>query len=274
MVANGVFINAIDNNSTILTIPSIKIGPVTATNLTPFTNLNVTTGVRYNLILNIVPADAFITHLGRPAARINGMIWARHNLATNSTVDPHLLPLTLNRTGDYHQWGTRNRSGDGIATTANPFLASNNPAINAWNSGTQDAPIKTLLDPCPTGYRVPTSPEFTALLSSTNGTNVGNFSSANQYGSGRVLTSKTNPTVKLTFPAQGKLEVSGSSRPMTNIGIRERGTHGYYHTSRAYGNDGLIWYTYNSSATSGSAFVGSTDIANKIRSYPIRCIAE
>ena len=42
------------------------------------------------------------------------------------------------------------------------WLSSQNDKL--WNSGTEDAPVKTEYDPCPEGWRVPTSEELSSLI--------------------------------------------------------------------------------------------------------------
>lgn len=47
-------------------------------------NLKVTPGVKYNLNINIVPVDTYLTYMGVPAARINGQIWMRYNMGVTN----------------------------------------------------------------------------------------------------------------------------------------------------------------------------------------------
>lgn len=265
-------INAPDNDVTVFTIRTITIGSITATDLIPFTNLNITRGVRYNLILNIVPTDAYITHQDRPAARINGVIWARHNVGVDISVDADAAPMTANRHGDFFQWGRLARSGASNATLANPFFASNAPANNTWNSGSEAVPIKTAADPCPTGYRIPTRAEFANLINAVTPSNTGPFVGGNsRFDSAKILTSRRNAQVRLTLPAQGRLTVSGGNNPpYANVGTEDRGATGYYHSSFSTNNPRTSVLTFTSTNLTQSN--GGNNPSWKVLSHTIRCV--
>ncbi len=266
---SGNFINAINNNVTAFTLNSITIGSITATNLTPFTNLNVSAGVRYNLILNIVPTDGYLTQQGIPAARINGRIWARHNLGVNTTVDANAANLTVAQHGNYYQFGRAAIVAGPNSTAANANWSSASPPSNSWNAGTEAVPIKTATDPCPTGFRVPTNTEHQHLINATVATNRGPFTAGNtNYNSGKVLTSRRNSNVTLVLPAQGFLDVF-SSNPPTPGPVTNRGSNGAYTSSTASGTNG--WrLVFASTTISSGEWTG--DQYSFQYGRPIRCI--
>ncbi|UZJ65738.1 fibrobacter succinogenes major paralogous domain-containing protein [Sphingobacterium sp. KU25419] len=168
-------INAAANINSSYIINSITVGPLTATNITPLSNLAITPGAKYNMKINIVPTDAFITHQGLPAVRINGQIWMRHNLGVNTALDPDQTPITSALHGNYYQFGRITSVSSGTATTVSNYNNNNNPGNAAWNTnnGTALPPVKTANDPCPTGYRVPTQPEMQQLIDDVTASTAG-----------------------------------------------------------------------------------------------------
>jgi uncharacterized protein (TIGR02145 family) len=122
-----------------------------------------------------------------------GLTWLDRNLGATqvATSSNHAASY-----GDLYQWGraadgyekrnTLNYNGSTIrpnsitqtgawdgrfitvpdATNRNDWVTTQTD--NAWNTGTQQAPIKTITDPCPTGYRLPTEAEFNAERLSWN----------------------------------------------------------------------------------------------------------
>ena len=75
------------------------------------------------------------------------------------------------------------------------------PDDKLWNSGTEDNPVKTQYDPCPTGWRVPTYTELNNLYKSKNS------SSAEKYNGqiGYWFSGASSYTDKVFLPAAGYL---------------------------------------------------------------------
>lgn len=266
-------INANANNTTSYTIDNITIGPLTQSNITPFTNLNITPGVKYNMKLTIVPNDEYLTHAGLPAVRINGAIWMRHNVGVDTNLDPDQNPLTSAIHGNYYQWGRSAIVAGPTANSTNGNWIRNSTAYAAWNGGTEAIPIKTASDPCPTGYKIPTLTQVQKLLNDVVASNQGNFTgSVTNYSSAKILTSKRKSNVKLTLPAQGYSNVSGSefnNLASVNIG-NTRGQLGTYYLSSYSGSTVYrLDFTNNSINTGGGSGYGS-----RSQSRNIRCIAE
>lgn len=265
------FINSVSNSVTTFTLTSITIGSVTATSLVPFSNLTVTPGVRYNLILNIVPNDQYLTHQGQMAARIGGQVWMRLNAGASST-EPDNLPITLNRHGNYYQFGRSPSVAENNSTSTNSSWSGNiNTANNSWNAGTQTVPIRTVNDPCPIGYRVPSIQEYNTLLSNTIKSNTGNWTtSPTNYSSAGVFTSTRNSNVMLIFPTQGVYGyVSNNNIYTSNNSILNRGLAGYYATN--YAESGAITrfvVAQNNANTSLYTASGA-----KVTTLTVKCIA-
>ncbi|MFD2744308.1 MULTISPECIES: hypothetical protein [Sphingobacterium] len=264
-------VSANANTATDLRIASLTVGQLTLNDLLAFENLPVTPGVKYNLLIRLVPTDELLIHEGRPAARINGVIWARHNLGADPTLDPDAAPMDITRHGDYYQYGRVVRSGAPNANIANPFFASNDQPHNAWNSGTEDFPVKTAADPCPSGYRVPARREQASLIQGTIHSNMGPFVGGNsRFDSAKILVSKRDISVRLTLPSQGFLDATGNGAPYNNAGIVNRGFTGHYHNSNALAGRRASWMVLNNSniytIDAGNSHPG------EIRGRNIRCV--
>ncbi|AJW65284.1 Fibrobacter succinogenes major domain (Fib_succ_major) [Elizabethkingia miricola] len=266
ITATPVLINAADTTNGVFSIGSITMtttvgnsgGQVTQQNIS-FNNLKITRGVKYNLNLTFTPNDRYMTFKGYSAARINGMIWMRHNLGATLSADPDIPSQFIN--GNYYQWG-RNQIAATSITPAAAIPGWDNttlPANNAWNSNIEEIPAKTGNDPCPTGWRVPTGKEYSALLANTTKVDIGNLQeNETNFSRASVLTSKFNTGVKLTFLAAGY-------RSDTDGRLFQRGQNSLYWNNVPDGNN-----------ASWVALVNDNNFyrINRSRATPIRCIAE
>ena len=123
-----------------------------------------------------------------------------------------------------------------------------------WNSGTEDNPVKTQYDPCPAGWRVPTSAELSNLSSnyssmSTNDDQRGRWFS----GSSTYSTSVS----RVFFPAAGARHYDGGF-------ANHRGYTGYYWSSRPYNGGANCLFFY-----SGSVYMDSSRRASGLS---VRCV--
>ena len=133
------------------------------------------------------------------------------------------------------------------------WLSSQNDQL--WNFGTKENPVKTEYDPCPSGWRVPTDAELSALYqnrsswTSEDGQSGYWFSGANPY-------SEIVPQVFL--PATGLRFYDGNT---TN-----RGSSGYYWSSIPY--DCSAYFHYFD--------MGHTEMSNDIRAdgHSVRCVQD
>ena len=147
------------------------------------------------------------------------------------------------------------------------------PALNTlWNSGTVSAPVKTMNDPCPAGWRVPTDTELQAIIGTTSVTITQNWQVRGQNevrwipatagGTSGILirpagVGATDAT--LFLPAAGW-------RNRDNGALNLVGTFGYYWGSNVSGTTArLLWFVS-----------GSVDVGNGVRAngFSVRCVAE
>ena len=238
--------NANNTNDGTFNIASLTIGPLTGTNVA-FNNLTIQPGARYNMTIKLIPQDSFFDDTTSlpgttfKVARINGKVWMRYNLGVDPLTNPNpdlTAPSNTGLFGNYYQWGVITPAALGNAGPG-PIIPWNNsiaPAANAWNSGTETAPIKVITnDPCPANFRVPTTTEFQDLVSSTVQTNTNDTSwdngSTTNYASVKVFTSKRDKNVILSFPAAGyRINTDGTLNTAAGI---SRGNIGIYWTSSA-----------------------------------------
>ena len=259
----------INANSTAgtLTINTITVGPLSASNLVPFTDLVFEPGVKYDVKFNLVPKDIFLVHAGFSAARINGQIWMRHHLG--ATGDPDVLGQSI--AGNYFQFGRKAVVASGTATATNSNWNGYMAAANAWNSGTEAAPVKTANDPCPAGYRIPTEIEVRALIANSLSTQSGPWSTS-RYASAVIMTSKRNKAVKLTIPAQGYFSFLGLANPPYTPGaLTSAGSMAIFYSSNGSGG---VNYFRSTSTNKPAHFVEPTNNNTKEYSFNIRCIAQ
>ncbi|MDR2275976.1 MAG: hypothetical protein LBF27_34030 [Sphingobacterium sp.] len=253
-----------------LNITKMTIGTLTRTDLAPFTGLSISPGVQYHLNITLTPNDVNLIHNGQKAVKIDGNIWMRHNLGADTNSDPDQAPSPVDRIGNYYQFGRPTvvatyNTGTGTIPGWNTSKAPN----GSWNSGTETAPVKTSNDPCPSGYRIPTRAEVQNLIDHTNASNIGtwtNNSSANTTGAAKVLTSKINPQVKLTFPIAGY-------RAADDGQLYWRGGSAAYWTSSVTDTENTRLAIAQNSVTVATGNGNQPANVSKTSGYPIRCIA-
>jgi len=174
-------------------------------------------------------ATVTITAFIIPEATIGGpsgttLTFMAHNLGADNSLNPLTPAQGLH--GNYYQWGKIAVAATSSSTNGAIAGWSTTPAVNqAWNSASEATPAKTANDPCPAGYRVPTSTEMSSLLNVNGNTTstVGSFTfSPTNFTSGMNISYGGTP--KLFFPAAGnRYSMDGS--------LVSRGSHGHYYTS-------------------------------------------
>ncbi|MGG1923632.1 FISUMP domain-containing protein [Chryseobacterium sp. NRRL B-14798] len=185
----------------------------------------------------------------------NPKAWYRYNLgATDESLDPDIPVKEIH--GNYYQWGRKAvvataSSTSGAISGWNPAYAGN----NAWSDSS-----KTVNDPCPTGFRVPTRTQFQNLINNTTASNIGTWSTttdATNFGAAKKFTGNGKT---LTFPAAGFRSHTGG-----NLG--SRGSTGRYWSSTQNTSD---------SAYSLNFYSSSVSVASSVRAggYSVRCITE
>jgi len=133
-----------------------------------------------------------------------------------------------------------------------------------WNVGTDSAPVRnSSFDPCPSGWRVPTSDELSALVANKSGWTTKNGQSGYWY-SGSTPYSASASSVFL--PACG-------FRHCSNLTSNYRNTYGYYWSSSVNAPSASDYYhsKYLAIANGRSAILTSGDRGN---GYSVRCVKE
>ena len=176
-----------------------------------------------------------------PGVKIDGTVWAPVNCGYHATDYKY---------GKFYQWGRKygqgsNTNGEswndaplteivyGSVSLSEGQSKDNEkkhylgdydwcttPDDNLWNSGTEENPIKTEYDPCPTGWRVPTYAELNELI-----INHSSWTNHGFYFSGTITYNETVPHVFLYSAG----EITGSSH--------SAGTTRYWTSSPTYAND-------------------------------------
>jgi uncharacterized protein (TIGR02145 family) len=147
------------------------------------------------------------------------------------------------------------------------WLSTKNNGL--WNSGTEASPVKTVYDPCPTGWRVPTKAELSALCANYSSweTNTAN----NQSGfwlSG--ATSYTQGIPQVFFSAAGYNHYDPYAPP------QGRGNQGGYWSSMAYPDDNDYAYSLVIQY-GGTVGFDTAEISNnwvRAMGFSIRCVQE
>ena len=172
-----------------------------------------------------------------------------HNLGADTSLNPNVPVQGI--IGNFYQWGRK------------PAAATTTAVIGAWDSsyapdGSWDNASKTANDPCPPGFRVPTTVQLAAVLNQGLNTvsiigswaDDGNYTSAARVGPGAGA-------VTLTLPA-----AAGWNGPS----YRGAGAYGFYETSDSVQYPGLYW---GSGLSPGSPGGWSRQAA-----LSVRCISE
>ena len=202
-----------------------------------------------------------------------------HNLGANDAAVPFTPSWELN--GDYYQWGRKPTcfARDGVDATnpcSSPFYGAAGPwgnttsndnsgAISGWNltialDGAWTDGSKTVNDPCPPNFRVPTRNQLLAVANNTlnRRTLLGTWATGTtNYSSGWLLGESLYESLYL--PAAG-------FRANTTGALGARGNVGYYWTST--GSDGA------NSANNLGFMSASVGLSNRTFGFSLRCVAE
>ncbi|MCL2041217.1 MAG: fibrobacter succinogenes major paralogous domain-containing protein [Bacteroidales bacterium] len=211
---------------------------------------------------------------------INGVCWATRNLDVGGGFVDNFEDY-----GAYFQWG---RKSDGHEDSSSPtvtgpisggdldgdgqpagsyigkFITGDSSPYDwrtpqdgtLWNAGTESAPEKTVNDPCPCGWRVPTKADFDKLVNETYVT----WLWTTKNGVNGYLLTDNATNASLFLPAAGY-------RNSNNGALYNAGTAGHYWSSTPNGSYAFYLYFY-----SGNFYVNNSN--NRANGFSVRCVAE
>jgi uncharacterized protein (TIGR02145 family) len=199
-----------------------------------------------------------------------------HNLGADTSLDPHTPVVGLH--GGHVQWGKQGPTNwvgaandgpngfDAAPTSGN----DNSAAISGWSQTeatdgswnvNENSPAKvTANDPCPTGYRVPTRTEWTAVDTYNTVSRTGTFDANTTEFANALHYGPDASTKSLTLPAAGH-------RVNTDGTLNDRGNWGHYWSSTE--NDGNAY-----PLIFGSSYLSTSGGSNRTYGFALRCIAE
>ncbi|AJW65104.1 Fibrobacter succinogenes major domain (Fib_succ_major) [Elizabethkingia miricola] len=253
-VASPVFINANTKDATGSFKADITINGATQT-LNTGAFFSITPGTRKNLNINVfIKCKAY---LGPNQTEQRDFMC--HNLGADTSVNPFIPSAEIH--GAKYQWGAHNHE---IGRYVSQAEDQANLDISGWNETGKPADSwlderKTLNDPCPEGYRVPTSAQWQAIIDYNIKIPVGNgwdiwTNNLTNFGTGIMLGNS------LFLPTEGHRSFQG--------GLVYRGNVGGYWTSTVNENNVNADYVYFTNSTLGVSFSGFTT------GNSLRCIAE
>ncbi|HFK5510765.1 TPA: FISUMP domain-containing protein [Elizabethkingia anophelis] len=184
-----------------------------------------------------------------------------HNLGADMNADPFTASAAIH--GAKYQWGANTNETGRYYSQGND--QSNNGNISGWNniskpSDSWNNVIKTENDPCPKGYRIPTSSQWQGVIN--NNARIerqGAWSSGSTIYSSVIYFGNTQNARTLMLPAAGFRNFSGG-------GLTNRGDSGYYWSSSISGTNAIYLNFSRLDLKFGqSAFTNGNSV---------RCIAE
>lgn len=201
--------------------------------------------------------DEYNVNHGKGIA-IGGTVWAPVNCGYKAaTVEDEVTTDEGYPYGKLYQWGRKYGQGYSEYYDSEPemypgpvsaiigqdksmegyfFINSDNwleiSDNSIWNSGTEESPVKTTNDPCPTGWRVPTKAELNALRQDSSDWTTKDGQNGVYFSGFSITKYDTDPLggnkPQVFFPSAGYLKYSGGD-------AINRDYLGYYWSSCPYG---------------------------------------
>lgn len=184
----------------------------------------------------------------------NPQAWMRHNLGADTSQNADVPVQAIH--GNYYQWGRINA----VANASTPATA-----IIGWNTtpapnGSWSDTSKTVSDPCPVGFKVPTKQQWINLNNSTSKSNIGTFTDlVTNFGSAKVFTGGGN---KLTLPTAG-----ARSNSQSGALVRRGLTGGYWSST-------ISTATFASFLNFNTTTVDPSATNERLSGFSVRCISE
>ncbi|RMZ59058.1 hypothetical protein D1632_15985 [Chryseobacterium nematophagum] len=196
-------------------------------------------------------------------------VWKKSNVGADTSNPDN---PTVNSIGNYYQWGRNAVKGTGTDLGPQPGW-NDSPYIpdNSWNVGSEAVPSKNLAnDPCPAGFRVPTSTEFNILINNNTVSRIGvwnsNIGQTIYRGPAVVFTCPANNN-RLTFPVGGVRRKESTSLNGLIYGF---GQVAYYFSSTALSGS----FYESADAIRYTETIGGIGGLFRANAALVRCISE
>lgn len=223
--------------------------------------------------------DEYGVNHGKGVA-IGMAVWAPVNCGYHATDYPY---------GKLYQWGRKYGQGYDSNDTTTPELSEGGVSLQGgqsesnknvffissseinrdwlypqdakiWNSGTEDSPIRTEYDPCPTGWRIPTYMELDQLLVNHSSWTTNSDGQNGYWLSGMTMYSES--VSQVFFPASGYRKYSGE--------VDFRGNNGRYWSSKTSTYKDSYFLVLNDTGVDMSDYY----YGYRAFGYSVRCVKE